>query len=99
ISFDSLPGKTVIGSVAEVNKSADPQSRRFTVRVRLDNAGEELRSGMFSHVTFTLSSIDAPVTVPREAIQQKSDGAHVFVVDSSGTAHDTKVEVGVSDPQ
>ncbi len=97
ISFDSLDGKKVNGSVTEINKSADPQNRQFTVRIRLDNPGTQLRPGMFAHITFTVSSVKAAVAIPREAVQQKPDGAHVFTVDSESVAHDTTVVLGASD--
>jgi RND family efflux transporter MFP subunit len=98
IVSDSVPGRTFTGNIAEVNKSADPQSRQFTVRVRLDNPGNVLRPGMFAHMTFVLRSTNAAVTVPREAVKQLKDGAHVFVV-TDNVAHDTLITLGASDSQ
>lgn len=103
ITFDALPGKALQGSVGEINKSADPQSRQFTVRVRLQNPGNVLRPGMFGHLLFTLASVNAQVAVPREAVQQKSDGPHVMTVEPDSStpgqyiAHDVKVTLGASD--
>jgi len=97
ITFDSLPGKTLNGVISEVNKSADAQNRQFTARIRLDNTGGQLRPGMFAKITSTLNRVDAAVTVPREAVKQQPDGAHVMVVDSANAVHDTKVDLGASD--
>ena len=42
------------------------------MRVKLQNPGNVLRPGMFAHIDFTLSSVKAPVAIPKEAVQQQS---------------------------
>jgi HlyD family secretion protein len=51
VSFDALPGEPFAGRVEQVLPAADPQSRQFTARVRLDNRRNRIRPGMFGRVT------------------------------------------------
>ncbi len=99
ITFDALPGQTFSGNIAQVNPSADAQSRQFGIQIRLENLDHRLRPGMFAKLNLVLSRVDALVTVPREAVKQVGDTYHVFTVDSDSTAHDQVVTIGASDSQ
>ncbi|AIE84140.1 efflux RND transporter periplasmic adaptor subunit [Fimbriimonas ginsengisoli] len=96
-TVDALPGKTFDAHVAEVNPAADPQSRQFLVRFKVDNAAQQLRPGMFARVHIVLSKVDAAVAVPREAVKQTPQGPTVFVVDAQNTAHAVPVKLGAED--
>ena len=69
VTVDALPGATLNGKIERLNPSADPQTRQFTVRIRLDNAKGNLRPGMFAKIRLTTERIADAVTVPREAIK------------------------------
>ncbi len=72
VRFDALPGKTYTGRITQSNPSADPQSRQFTVRVRLSNEKNELRPGIFGRVTFETER-EKGVLVPLEAVKRPRD--------------------------
>lgn len=89
------------GKVAAINPAADPQSRQFTVRLRMENADGVLKPGMYAHVKLNVGQVDAAVTVPREAVTQGAGGAgtyQVFLVGDDNKAHLTPVEVGAQSP-
>jgi RND family efflux transporter MFP subunit len=96
ITFDALPGKVFYGKVGEVNPAADPLSRQFSVRVKLDNPQKIIRPGMYARVQFVTGMVNARVTIPREAVTQSTDQSTVIVVDADGVAHKRVVVLGTT---
>ncbi len=97
IAFDALPGREVEGRVAGVNRAADVQNRRFTIRVRIENADEAVRPGMFARVTLVTRSTEAAVAVPIEAVNGEGRKASVTVVGERDVAERRPVETGARD--
>ena len=84
-------------SYAILNPSADPQSRQFGIRIRLDNPGEILKPGMFAKIALITQSVDTKTSVPTEAINKDDSGATTVTIvdkdtiDYEGTFDDPKV--------
>lgn len=97
VVLDALPGHTFHGRVSQINPSADPTSRQFTVRITIDNHERLLKPGMFARVTMVTDKVTGATVVPREAVRQGGTGATVMVVDDQGVVHQRSVEVGTSD--
>lgn len=95
VAVDAMPGKTFIGSIIQVNPSADPASRQFMARVILDNAQNLFRPGMFARVSIETERAPKAVAVPREAIQSDREGDFVIVVDKDKVAHKTPIVKGL----
>lgn len=96
VRFDSLPGKMFSGRVIQVNPSADPASRQFSVRIRLANPKHSLKPGMFARVRLVTDRAPSALTVPREAVRQSPDGPFVVVVDDNNAAHRSPITIGAS---
>ncbi|WP_309707646.1 efflux RND transporter periplasmic adaptor subunit [Armatimonas sp.] len=94
VVLDALPGKPFLATVAEVNPAADPQSRQYTIRCKLENASGKLRPGMFAHLTLELRTINAAVVVPSDAVKTTPKGSTVTVVDAENTASVRQVTLG-----
>jgi RND family efflux transporter MFP subunit len=97
ITLDALPGKSFNGKVTQYNPSADPTSRQFTARIALANPQRLLKPGMFAHVSIVTERVTGATVVPREAVQQSSQGSTVTVVTAGGVAQVRSVQVGTSD--
>jgi len=98
VAFDALDGKVFPARVAQINPSADLESRQFTVRVILNNASHLFSPGMFARVNLITEEADGVVAVPREAVKQDKDGSSfVFMAGKDGTAHKQTVMTGLSD--
>ena len=97
ITVDTLPGRRFTGRVFEIDPSADPSSRDFTVRVSLANPNGALKPGMFARVTLVTQHVRGAVVVPLEAIQKDDTGTFVWTVGADLTAHRQPVETGASD--
>lgn len=97
VILDSVPGKTFLGSVIQVNPSVDPQSRQFTVRVILSNEQNILHPGMYARVALETDHAKRATVVPREAVQDADKSPYVITVDSEMKAHRAPVVLGTSD--
>ena len=83
VRFDALPDETFNGQIAQILPSADPQSRQFTARVRLENRANRIKPGTFGRVTFVTEKEPNALTVPLEAVKrdpEKPDTASITVV-------------------
>lgn len=97
ITLDGLPGQVFSSKVVEINKSADPSSRQFMVRAKLDNSKGIFHAGMYAQVTMVTSHVVAPVAVPREAVTTDTSNNSTVTVVSNNVAHVTPVSVGEQD--
>ncbi len=99
VSFDALPGKTFTGKVAQINPSADPASRQFSVKIMLDNPRNIIKPGMFARVSMVADRVRSALVIPREAVRQDREGASVVVVDDANIARQRPVRLGASDAE
>jgi len=102
IEFDAFPGQAYSANITQINPAADPQSRQFQVRLTLDNSKQNVKPGMYAHVTFVTDTIPHALMLPREAVVKGARGPYVVVVDDNSVAHHVPVTVGterVSDVQ
>jgi len=96
-TLDALPGRSFAGKVTQVNRSADPSSRQFSVRITLDNSTYTVKPGMFGHVSVVTATVHNALTVPREAVQQSDTNPTVFVANADNTVAERPVKLGASD--
>ena len=97
ISLDAFGDRRFTASIIQINPSADPQSRQFTVRVILSNPDNALKPGMFGRVKFVTQTFAGVNVVPREAVQIGKDGQFVMTVDSRQNAMRMPVTVTAED--
>jgi HlyD family secretion protein len=97
IKVDALPGRSFTGSIIQINPSADPENRQFTVRVVLSNADDLLKPGMFARVSVETDHIKNAMAVPREAVKQDRNGTYIMVVGGDGTVQHRPIISGAED--
>lgn len=98
VAFDALDGQAYTGRIAQINPSADPESRQYTARVILENSAHRFTPGMFAKVTLVVEKASQAQAVPSAVVQQDRDGSHyLFVVSQDNIARQRLVQVGVSD--
>ena len=97
VILDALPGRVFTASVIQINPSADPQSRQFTVRAVLSNTEGVFKPGMFARVSLETARVKNAVVVPREAVQKDKLGAYVMIVGPTGKAKRQPVMPGLED--
>jgi multidrug efflux pump subunit AcrA (membrane-fusion protein) len=90
---DVIPAK-----VSMISPALDPGSTTVEVWLKIDNRAGELKVGTPVKVAITGRTIENAMKVPVPAILTAEDGSKsVMVIDSTGTAQQKKVTLGISD--
>jgi RND family efflux transporter MFP subunit len=95
-AVDALPGRSFRGRVMFVNPTVDAANRSAKVVAHVQNAGGELRGGLFAKARILTAERDGVLQVPRTAIQGWDVAARtgaVFVV-RNGVAERRAVRTG-----
>lgn len=86
---------TFEGVIANISAAANPQTKAYPLKIKVDNPQHLLKPGMYAEVYFN-DSKEAGLLVPRTAIINEKDGKMVYIVDN-GIAHQRQVDTGASD--
>jgi RND family efflux transporter MFP subunit len=89
----------VAGKVIVVSPAVDPNTTTVQVWVRAANPGERLRPGASVRVSIVAAKVPDAVVVPPVALLPTAEGETVvMVVGPDSVAHESKVEVGIREP-
>ncbi len=81
ISVIAYPNRAFYGTVSRLNPALDPVSRTLEARIRVDNASQALKPGMFAEVRLLLRQEQQIVRVPLAALVDRDGGQVAFVVE------------------
>ena len=97
LTTDAYPGKTFSGYVANISQDLNANTRQAPVLIKIPNADNELKPGMFVRVNIEFDRRDNAVTLPREAFvkRQNRDGVFVYLKDE-GVVHFVPVTTGLT---
>jgi HlyD family secretion protein len=84
------------GVVETISPAADPRTMAYTVKIRVDASGQEIRPGMFARVLFPVDTRRDVLVVPGSAVITETGVDYVFVV-AGGVVKKTAVQTGISD--
>jgi membrane fusion protein (multidrug efflux system) len=82
VAMDGLPGATFDGTITAIDSVVESATRNVQVQATLDNAGHELRPGMFVRAEVVLPARTPVIAVPTSAILYAPYGDSVFVVEN-----------------
>lgn len=94
LSSDIYKGRTFEGTIEIIYPTIDPNTHTFQAKVRIPNAKEELRPGMYMSVNIDLNNIEA-IIVPYQSVLklQGANERYVFI-NNDGYAKRIVVEMG-----
>ncbi len=78
VTTEAFPGRRFSGRVVAVSRSADPQTRSFTVRIAIQDPTGSLRPQMLATFAIAVPS-PAGLVVPRSAVLLEGDGSYVYI--------------------
>ncbi len=78
IRLNAFPDRVFKGSVADISRVLDPNTRSAKVRIVLGNSDGALRPGMYAVATFRSRKLTNRVVVPATAIMRLHDKDWVF---------------------
>jgi multidrug efflux pump subunit AcrA (membrane-fusion protein) len=83
------------GSVDTISPAADPRSQGYLIKVAVNNAGGELRPGMFARVAFPVEDRANVLVVPNGAIVTETGVDYVYAL-VDGVLKKKSVETGIA---
>lgn len=97
-TFTSLPGKRLtLGAPAYLAPRLDPESRTIRIRYEtLDTTGE-LRSGLLAELALATATVDAAVSIPRDAVVHDQGMPIAYVMLEGELFQKRDLELGIED--
>lgn len=68
LTLDALPGKTFTGRIEALDSQVDRNGRALLIKAQVNNAGAQLKPGMFARPRVVFSVREAALVVPEEAL-------------------------------
>ena len=81
--------------IRSIERTANAQTKLYTVTLSIPSSVKGLLSGMFTDVTFHTNKSENAVVIPTEAILTSNEISYVYIVED-GTAHYVEVETGLT---
>ena len=94
VTFDAYPGETSSGKVQRNYPTVDTATRTFEVEVRIANATEKLKPGMFARVSIDLGTQQNVVVPDRAVVKQTGSGNKYVYVLKGNTVSYNRVDLG-----
>lgn len=94
ITFDSIPGYGLDGTVDTIVPRADPQARTFPVKVALHDTNGTIGIGMLAEVSLPAGDTYDAIVVPKDAIVGDGTNQHVFRIGTDSTVERVPVKTG-----
>ncbi len=79
VTVDALGNRSFSGKIIAVNPEGDREARTFPVKSEIRNEGFRIKSGMLSHVSFSLGKPYAALLVSKDALVTQDNQKFVFV--------------------
>lgn len=96
VEVDALAGKSIKGTVARLAPTLDPATRTLDAEVQIDNAGGELKPGMFGRASIVVANHPGAPVAPATAVQVSSGKRWAFVLKGDKVER-REVTVGVDE--
>jgi cobalt-zinc-cadmium efflux system membrane fusion protein len=92
IRLNAFPGRMFKGTVADISRVLDPNTRTAKVRIVLGNGDGALRPGMFAVATFRSRRLRPSMVVPSTAVMRLHDKDWIFRKEGSNRFRRVEVQ-------
>lgn len=87
-------GKTVEGKILEINPIADSDTKKYMIKIGIENADKAVRDGMYAYVTVPVGELDV-LSVKDSGIFIRELISYVYKIEN-GTARRVEVKTGAT---
>jgi membrane fusion protein (multidrug efflux system) len=85
LRVDVFPEEWFAGSIAQVGRAADEQTRKYPVQARVPNRDGRLLASMLGEVRFSVGDSSPAIWIPRRALLREFELDYVFVLEGEGS--------------
>ncbi|GAB4026196.1 efflux RND transporter periplasmic adaptor subunit [Spirosoma koreense] len=89
-----LKNRTFTGKVVRTSGTLRSESRTLLTEVAIPNPKQEIPSGLYSQVSFSMIAANAPVLIPANALQITPEGPRVVVVEADQRVRFVPITLG-----
>lgn len=93
---DGFGARAFTGTIDRINPATVAGSRSINVYAAIDNAGGELRAGMFAQAALALARYENALSVPTSALREEGGQTYVYAI-VDGAVRKKPVKAGPSD--
>ena len=97
IRINSVSDQWMSGTITEISKVMNVQSKNYPVTVALDNSDDTLVAGMYAEIQVIVDHADHVLVIPVDAIVYKEAKPVVFITQPDGTVSEVSVTLGMND--
>lgn len=83
VVISALENKEVSGVIETISPEANSKDNSYIVKIKVDNASGEIKSGMFAKVSLQTESKENVLTVPNQAIKIENGVNYIYIVENS----------------
>ncbi|WJG10806.1 efflux RND transporter periplasmic adaptor subunit [Aliiglaciecola sp. LCG003] len=94
LTISALGNTKIVAFVERISPVIDSKTGTFKVTLRVPNADNALKSGMFTQVDLNYDTHANATLLPRRALLAIDDKINVFVVDDDGIAKKVSIKIG-----
>ncbi|MTK11083.1 MAG: efflux RND transporter periplasmic adaptor subunit [Clostridiaceae bacterium] len=95
VVVSALENKEVPGVIETISPEANSKDNSYIVKIKVDNANGEIKSGMFAKVSLQAESKDNVLIVPNQAIKIENGVNYIYTV-GNGKIKKVSVNTGIS---
>lgn len=85
--------QTFEGEVYEINPVADKESKKFKVKVKVENSDNKIKKRMYGKIKISGEKYEG-IMVPSESLVIQNLYSYIFIVDQNGKVNKTAVKTG-----
>jgi RND family efflux transporter MFP subunit len=94
LTLAEIPGRVFPAKVVRTSGAMSSDSRTLLTELEVDNAKGEILSGAYAQVRFPDTKVEAPITVPANALLFRAEGPQVGVAGADGVVRLANVSLG-----
>ncbi|MEK6649480.1 MAG: efflux RND transporter periplasmic adaptor subunit, partial [Bacteroidota bacterium] len=94
LTFDALPGDTVLGTVSFVGSTVSTANRTLLVEISIPNPGGKLKPEMIAKVRLVRKAREQAILVSGNIIQLVDRDRHIVYVERDGRAEERRLTLG-----
>ncbi|MCD6284227.1 efflux RND transporter periplasmic adaptor subunit [bacterium] len=83
VNLAAYPNEEFVGRVYYVSSVADPISKKFSVKIQLENRDGRIKAGMVAQVRIITYEEENVITVPRKAVFIENDQEKIYLINKS----------------
>jgi len=82
VSLGAYPDEEFIGRVYYVSSVADPVTKKFPVKIQLENKDRKIKAGMVAQAQIITQQEENVITIPREAVFIEGGQENIYLVNN-----------------